>query len=109
MQAKSQEKLDQTDKIIKKGQAASFDGWLVPKDIYKYYRSQNEIVDDLKFEVIQAHADMERKPFISPLMAGMVGVLVGGGLVYVTNPKADNIVAFTGGAIGGALLALTFQ
>lgn len=97
------------DPVLKKGAVSPYDGILLKKERYGFLRARDEIASRLETENIELAVMGEKKPFMSPVTACLIGVLVGGALIYVVSPKTDSLGAFVGGAIGGGLLVLTFE
>lgn len=97
------------DPVLKKGAVSPYDGILLRKERYGFFRSRDEIASRLETENIELSVLEGKKQGIGPVTACLVGILVGGALVYVVSPKLDSLGSFIGGAIGGGLLVLTFE
>ena len=97
------------DPVLRKGQPSPYDGIILKKERYGFLRARDDIASRLETENIELSVQEQKKPFISPVSACLIGVVVGAGVIYLTSPQGNSFTSFAAGAIGGGLLVLTFE
>jgi hypothetical protein len=84
---------------------------LVPTERYKEYRAEEQISDNLKYELLQFQSSQKKAP-ISPITAALFGAVLGGSLVFAIkdhDPSTGAGPACILGALAGGALVFSLQ